>query len=175
MSVRISIMVLTNFFFQYKQQDVLNRLAEIKIPLMERYEQWLADNSPVSFQSAPESVSHLRPPKKLVGRAKRRSSQARHRDAMLITPSVFIPATDSSSDSRTHVASNVAHTHSRTSKSGLLDRHNKVVASVSPATSISPSQSPDPPDVANVPSIKVVGASVNICLPFKLFMARLSP
>ena len=150
---------------------MLNRLTEIKVPLMERYERWLADNSSVPFQSAPETVSHLRPPKKLVGRAKRRSNQARHRDAMLITPSVFIPVTGSSSDSRAHVASNVAHTHSRTSKSGLLDRHNQAVASVSPTTSISPSQSPDTPDVANAPSIKVVGASVNISLPCKLFIA----
>ena len=58
---------------------MLDRLAEIKVPLMERYEQWL-ETRPVQFRSAPESVSHLRSPNKIAGLAKHRANV---RDAIL--------------------------------------------------------------------------------------------
>jgi hypothetical protein len=107
---------------------MLDRLAEIKVPLMERYEQWL-ENRPVQFRSAPESVSHLRSPK-IAGLAKHPLNV---RDAMLIP----------------------ARSPSTLKENDWSERHKQVVAPVSPVSSIESSPSSDPPDVSNVPFTEV--------------------
>ena len=124
---------------------MLNRLAEIKIPLLERFEKWQATTSSAQSRSVPESTH----PKKLAVIAERRNTQSRNTQSRGANPqSSSTPA--SSSDSQ--VTTNDAQTHSRTRTKGLLERHKQLVAPVLP----------DPPGVVNVPSTKVAGASNSV-------------
>ena len=91
-------------------QEILDSLAEIKLTLMIRFEQWRANPSTAQFQSVPAPVSHLAP-------------------------------------------------------------QHLVVAPVPLPTSVGSSQSRDSPDVVNVLSTKVGGASVNVALPLTVSIA----
>ena len=124
------------------KRDMLNHLAEIKIPLMKRFDKWQAPNaSSAKIRSVPESVSHTHP-KKLAMSAERRNTQSRGANP---PSSSSTPANTSDSQ----VTTNDAHTHSRTRTKGPLERHKQLVAPVLP----------DPADVVDVPSTKVAGAS----------------
>ena len=128
---------------------MLDRLAEIKVPLMERYEQWLpVENRPVQFLSAPESVSHLRSPNKIAGLAKRR---ANIRDAILWEKSRH--------ERHKQVAAPVSPVSS-------------IESSPSPVSSIDSPPSSDQSDVSNVPFTEVGEISLSkvfIAYPLDLF------
>ena len=123
---------------------MLDRLAEIRIPLMGRYEQWQANTSFAQFRSVLESVSPPRP-------KKRRNTHPRG-----ISPpsSSSMPAT--SSDYQ--VTTDDARSHSGRRKKDRLERHKQVVAPVLP----------DAPDVVNVPSTKVTDTSDSVNVPLHL-------
>ena len=60
--VSTSVLVLTNM---QHGQEILDSLAQIKVSLMQHYEQWRVNPSSAQFQSAPAHVSNM-PPQQLV-------------------------------------------------------------------------------------------------------------
>ena len=110
---------------------MLDRLIEIKVHLMKRYEQ---------FRSAPESVSHLRSPHEIAGLAKRRANV---RDAMLIPPRYPSPLWKKGRHERhKQVVAPVSPVSS-------------IESSPSPVSSLESSPSSGPLDVSNVPFTEV--------------------
>ncbi len=64
------------------------------------------------------------------------------------------------------MASNVAHSQSRTRTKDMLERQRQVVTPVPPVVSARSPQSRDTPDVADAPYTEATGASVNVSLHF---------
>lgn len=129
---------------------------------MQGFEQW-RENPSAQFQSAPAPLSHSALPHLVAGLSIQ--SYGANTPSSSLTPA---------GSSVSQVASNDVYTHSETGTKGLLERYKQVVAPISSPASVGSSQSRDLPDVANVLSTEVAGASVNVVLPFN-GIYRLSP
>jgi hypothetical protein len=162
MRVHFSLPRLTQFL--QHEQEMLDRLAEIKVSLLERFEQWRVNPSSTQIQSAPESVSHMPPQQLVAGRS------IQSRDAN--TPTSSSTPTNSS-DSQ--MARNGVHTGSGTGTKDFLERRKLVETVVPPLTSFGYSQGRETPGVTDMP--KVAGASVNVTvvLPFDGLYLSLFP
>lgn len=142
---------------------MLDRLAEIKLPLMERYEQWRENTSSARFQSTSAPVSHL-PPQRPVSRSGVQSHGAD-------TPSSS--STPSSPRSRASMLRSRTPSPYRQSpvSRDLGERFKEVDLPVPPLAAVGSSQNREPPDVANVPSTNVASASVTCPFPLTVFVA----